>query len=148
MISDSIDETTFPPKILLTDTQVSSLCNALGNISSSTTRLSKTHQSKIIQLEEFIGRLYCALIKVGLSLQIKVVLMPLGKTAAVSATDAAIQRKVCGSWITTLIISNKEMKDIMKIGKSLKGTGLLLKSVSETIENESKEQKGGFLSML
>ena len=73
--------------------------------------------------------------------------MPIGKTTAVSTTDASIQKKICGSGITKLIISNKEI-DIMKIGKSLEGSSLLLKSVSETIKNKTKEQKGGFLSML
>ena len=52
------------------------------------------------------------------------------------------------SYNTTLIISNYEMEDIIKIVKSLKDSGLLLKEVSETIQNEAKEQKGGFLSML
>ena len=50
--------------------------------------------------------------------------------------------------MTTLIISNDEMEDIIKIVKSLEDSGLLLKGVSETIQNEAKEQKGGFLSML
>ena len=49
---------------------------------------------------------------------------------------------------TILIISNDEMKDIIRIVKSLEDSGLLLKGVSETIQNEAKEQKGGFLSML
>ena len=40
------------------------------------------------------------------------------------------------------------MKDIIEIVKSLEDSGLLLKGVSETIQNEAKEQKGGFLSML
>ena len=74
--------------------------------------------------------------------------MPLGETTAVSTTDAAIQKKICGSRMTKTIISNKEMKDIMKIGKSLEGSSFLLKSVSETIKIETKEQIGGFLSML
>ena len=52
-----------------------------------------------------------------------------------------------GSGMTTLIISNEEMNDIMKIIKSLEESGLLIKSVSETIKNETKEQKGGFLGM-
>ena len=47
-----------------------------------------------------------------------------------------------------LIISNDQMKDILKIVKSLENSGLLLEGVSETIKNEAKEQKGGFLSML
>ena len=50
--------------------------------------------------------------------------------------------------MTTLIISNDEMEDIIKIVKSLEDSGLLLKGVTETVQNEVKEQKGGFLSML
>ena len=49
---------------------------------------------------------------------------------------------------TTLVISIDEMKDIIEIAKSLEDSGLLLKWVIETIQNESKEQKGGFLSIL
>ena len=52
------------------------------------------------------------------------------------------------SGMTTVTISNEEMNDIMRIVKSLEESGLLIKGVSETIENEAKEQKGGFLSML
>ena len=50
--------------------------------------------------------------------------------------------------MTTLTTSNEEMNDITEIGKSLAASGLLIKGVSETIENEAKEQKGGFLSVL
>ena len=50
--------------------------------------------------------------------------------------------------MTTLIISNNEMEDIIKIVKSLEDSGLLLKRVTETIQNEVQEQKGGFLTML
>ena len=53
-----------------------------------------------------------------------------------------------GSGTTTFIISNDEMNDILKIVKSLENSGLLLKGVSETIQHEVKEQRGGFLSML
>ena len=53
-----------------------------------------------------------------------------------------------GSGTTTLIISNDEMDDILKIVKTLENSGLLLKGVSETIQHEAKEQRGGFLSML
>ena len=53
-----------------------------------------------------------------------------------------------GSGNTTLIISNKEMNDIKKIIKSLEESGLLIKGISETINSEAKEQKGGFLGML
>ena len=79
----------------------------------------------------------------------KSVLIPLGTTAAASAADAGIHKKILGSGHkTTLIISNDEMKDILKIVKSLENSGLLLEGVSETIKNETKEQKGGFLSIL
>ena len=78
----------------------------------------------------------------------KSVLIPLGLTASASAIDAAIHKKIFGSGNTTLIISNEEMNDIMKITKSLEESGLLIKGVSEKIKNEVKEQKRGFLSML
>ena len=52
------------------------------------------------------------------------------------------------SGFITLIISNEEMDDIMKIVKSLEDSGLLIKGISETIKNDAKEQKRGFLSML
>ena len=74
----------------------------------------------------------------------KSILIPLGLTAAASAIDAAIHKKIFESGFTTLIISNKEISDIMKIVKS----GLLIKDVSEIIKNETNEQKGGFLGML
>ena len=69
----------------------------------------------------------------------KSVLIPLGLTAAASATDAGIHKKILGSGTTTQIISNDEMEDIMKIVKSLEHSGLLLKGVSETIQNEARE---------
>ena len=70
-------------------------------------------------------------------------------TAASSAADAGIHKKILGSGHNaTLIISNDEMKDILKVVKSLDVSGLLLERVIETIKNEAKEQKGGFLSML
>ena len=78
----------------------------------------------------------------------KSVLIPLGLTAATSATDATIHKKIFGSGMTTLIMSNEELNDIMKIVKSIIESGLLIKSLSKTIKNEAKEQKGVFLGML
>ena len=78
----------------------------------------------------------------------KNVLVPLGITAAASAIDAGIQKKIHGSGTTTLIISNEEMNDIMKIVQPLEDSNILLKGVTKTIEDETKKQKGGFLSML
>ena len=59
-----------------------------------------------------------------------------------------IHKKIVGSGNTTLIISDNETDDIIKIVKSLEDYGLLLKGVTETAQNQVKEQKGGFLSML
>ena len=59
-----------------------------------------------------------------------------------------LKKKMLGSGMTTLIISNDEMDNILKIVKSLENSDLLLKGVSETIQREAKEQRGGFLSML
>ena len=78
----------------------------------------------------------------------KSVLIPLGFTAAASATDAAIHKKLRGSGMTTLMISNEEIIHIMKIFNFLKEFGLLIKGVIQAIKNGAKEQKGGFLSML
>ena len=76
------------------------------------------------------------------------VLMPLGLTAAAVTTDAAIPKKIFGSGTMTLIISNEGMNDIMKIINLHEKSGLLIKCTSETVKNEAKEQKGGFLGML
>ena len=57
-------------------------------------------------------------------------------------------KKIHGSGNTNLIISNEEMNDIMKLFKLLKILLFLWKGVTKTIRNETKEQKGGFLSML
>ena len=62
----------------------------------------------------------------------------LGLTAAASAADAAIHKKMFGSGTTTLLILNEEMNDIMKIVKSLEESGLLINGVSRTIKNEAK----------
>ena len=153
MIGD--DQTNFPHKLLLTNRQVSNFCKAFADKSSTDIKLSKTQISKMIQSGGFLGRLLGPLLKTGLPLiknvikpLAKSVLIPLGLTAAASAADAGIHKKILGSGTTTLIISNDEMKDIIRIVKSLEDSGLLLKGVSETIQNEAKEQKGGFLSML
>ena len=77
----------------------------------------------------------------------KSVLIPLGLKAA-SATDATIHKRMFGSGMIILIISGEEMNHTMKIAKSLEESGSLTKGVSQTIRNEVKEQKGGFLGML
>ena len=75
-------------------------------------------------------------------------MVPFGLSGGMSAEEAAIQRKIyrsgClveeASRATSLIVSNEEMKDIMKIVKLLKESGLLIKEISKTIKNETKEQ--------
>ena len=77
----------------------------------------------------------------------KNVLAPLGLTAAMSAIDGSRQKKIHGSGVK-LIIEQEDMNDIMKIIEALENSGILLKGVSKAIVNETKEQRGGFLSML
>ena len=97
----------------------------------------------MIQSGGFLSRLFGPLLKTGLPLiknvikpLAKSVLIPLGLTAVPSAADAGINKKILGSGhnnTTTLIISNNEMKDIIKIVKPLEDSGLLLKGVTETV---------------
>ena len=75
------------------------------------------------------------------------ILSPLGITAAASAIDAGISKKIHGSGTTTLIISGEEMNDIMKFVQALEDCNILLNRITKTIKNETQEQKGGFLSM-
>ena len=154
VVGDSNDENDFPHKLLLTNTQVSKLHKAFANGSSANVKSSKTQLHKIGQSGGFLGRLLGPLLKTGLHLignvlkpLAKTILMPLGLTAA-ATTDAAIHKKMFGSGTTILIISNEEMNNAKKIFKSLEEFGLLIKGASETIKNEAKEQKGGFVNML
>ena len=96
-------------------------------------------------------KLLMPLLKSGLP-SLKSVGQPLGmlsSTAAASATDTAINKRILGSGgHTTLIIFNDDMQDLLKVVKSLKDSGILLDGITETVKNEVKEQKGGFLPML
>ena len=75
------------------------------------------------------------------------VLMPLGLMEAKSTTGAVIQ-KIYGSGMTALINSNEVIEDIMKIFKSLEESCFLIKGPSKIIENHTKKQNGGNLSMM
>ena len=77
----------------------------------------------------------------------KNVLAPLGLTAAMSAIDVSIPKKIHVLGVK-LVIEQEDMNDIIKIIEALEKSGILLKGVTKTIENETKEQRGGFLSML
>ena len=162
MVGD--DKTNFSHKLLWTNRQVANLRKALQIIYQLI--LSYQKLKKMIQSGGFLGKGLGSLLKTGLPLMKNVVkplaksiLIPLGLTAVASAADAGIHKKILGSGhnhpsssafhnTTTLIISNDEINDIIKIAKSLEDSGLLLKGITETVQNEVKEQKGGFLSML
>ena len=131
-----------PRELLLTTRQNTKLRNALNNNLATDIKLSKAQIKKIIQSGGFLGKLLSKL--AGPLMKIA---MSLGVTAAMSAIDGSIQKKIHGSGVK-LIIEQEYLKDIMKIIKALENSGILLKGVTKKIENETKEQKGGFLSML
>ena len=144
---------------MLTNRQVANIRKAFAKNTSIDIKLSKSQLSKMIQSGGFLERLLGPLLKAGLPLMksvikplAKSVLIPLGLTAAATAAaDAGIHKKILGSGHnnnTTLIISNDEMDDILKIIKYLEVSEVLLKGVREAIQHEAKDQRGGFLSML
>ena len=98
MIGDN--ETNFPHQLLLTNRQVANIRKAFANNLWIDIKLSKTQLSKMIQLEEFLGRLLGSLLKTGLRL-IKNVIKRLAKSVSISlqlttvgsAADAGIQKK-------------------------------------------------------
>ena len=113
MIGNSNDESNFPHKLLSTNRQVTNLRKAFANNSSVNIKLSKTQLSKTIQSGGFLGGLLGPLLKIGLPLMKNVikplpkrVLIPLGLTAAASAADAGIHKKILRSGTTALTISN------------------------------------------
>ena len=102
------NETNFPHKLLLTNRQVLNLQKVFANTSSANVKLSKTQLSKMIQSGGFLGRLLGPLLKTGLPLisnvikpLAKIVLIPLGLTAATSAADAGIHKKY---WDQVIIV--------------------------------------------
>ena len=153
MVDD--DEADFTHKLLFTNRQVANIRKAFPNYLSTDAKLWKTQISKMIQAGGFLGRLLGPLLKIELPLMKNMIkplaksfLIPLWLTTATSEADAGIHNKILGSGTTILIILNDEMKDIIKIVKYLEDSGLLLKGVSKTVQNEAKEQKERFLSML
>ena len=136
---------------LLTPRQTTKLRNVFENNVSTDMKLSNAQISNIIQSGGFLGSLLSKLagplMKVAVPLA-KNILAPLGITAAASAIDVGIQKKIHRSETTNLIISNKEMNDIIKTVQAVEDSNILLKGITKTIKNETKEQKGGFLGML
>ena len=139
-----------PHELLLTIRQNTKLRNAINNNLETDIKLSKAQIKKLIQSGGFLGKLLSKLagplMKVALPLA-KNVLAPLGLTAEMSAIDGSIQKKIHGSGVK-LVIEQEDMNDITKIIEALENSGILLKGVTKTIENETKEQRGGFLGKL
>ena len=147
-----LDGNDLPHELLLTTRQKTKLRNAFNNNMSADIKFSKTKIVKIIQSGGFLGSLLSKLagplIKIAVPLA-KNDLAPLGITAAASALDAGnSKKKIHWSGTTTLIVSNEETNDIMEIVQALEDSNILLKGVTKAIEDETKEQKDGFLSML
>ena len=126
---------------LLTNRQVINLCKAFANHLSADTKLLKTQLSKrrsggFLNFLRPLTKIALAFSKNSAKPLIKNVLLLL---RLASAADAGIHKTILGSgYNTTLIISNDEMEDILKIVKSLEDSGILLEGVSETIKNEGK----------
>ena len=144
-----------PHELLFTTRQKTKIRNAFNNNTSTDIKLSKAQINEIIQSGRFLGKLFGPLLKTGLPLiknvikpLAKSVLVPLGLTAAASAAAAGIHKKILGSGNTTLIISNEEINDVIKLVQALEDSNVLLKGVTETVKNEAKEQKGGLLNAL
>ena len=141
------DKNNLPHELLLTTRQKTKMRNAFNNNMSADIKLSEAQISKIIQSGGFLGALLSKLagplMKVAVLLG-ENILAPLGITAAASAIKAGIQKKIHGSGTTTLIISNEEINDIMKITQDLEDSNILLKGVTKTMKNETKEKKEDF----
>ena len=139
-----------PHELLLTTRQNTKLRNVINNNLATDIKLSKAQINKLIQSGGFLGKLLSKLVgplmKVAMPLA-ENVLAPLGLTPAMFVIDGSIQKKIHGSGVK-LIIEQEDMNDITKIIEALKKSSILLKGVTKTIENETKEQRGGFLGML
>ena len=133
-------------ELLLTTRQTTKLRNAIENNMSTDIKLSKAQISQIIQSGGFLGKLLGPSLKT-VSILLKSVIKALGLlglTAANSAIDAGVQKKIYGSGTTNLVISSEGMNDIMKIVQSLENPGILLKGVTKTIKIKQKNIKGDF----
>ena len=137
-----LDRNELPHELLLTIISKSKIRNAFNNDKSTDLKLSKAQISKLIQsggfLRSLLSKLEGPLMKIAIPLA-KNILAPLGITAAVSTIHAGIKMKINSSGTTTLKISKKEINDIIKIVQALEDSNVLLKGVTKTIKNETKE---------
>ena len=118
-----------PHELLLTTRQTTKLRNTIENNLQTDIKLSKAQISKIIQSGGFLGKILGSLLKTGLPL-LKSVIKPVGLlvlTAASSAIDAGVQKKMYGSGTKTLVVSNEKMNDIIRIVQALEDSNILLK---------------------
>ena len=127
---------------LMTTRQRMKLRNAFENNMPINIKLSRAQISQIIQSGRFLGSLFSRIAGPLMKLAVPLAknnLDPLGITAAASAINAGIQKKIHSSGTTALLISNEEMNDIMKIVQALKYSNILLKGITKTIKNERKQ---------
>ena len=132
---ENFNKDELPHELLLTTRQNTKLRNAINNNLATDIKLSKAQIKKIIQSGRFLGKLLSKLagplMEVAMPLA-KNVLAPLALTAAMSAIDGSIQKKIHGSGATKgaeikLIIEKEDMNDIIKIIEVLENSGILLK---------------------
>ena len=160
------DEEQFPHQLLLTDRQV----NKLRSQDSANIKFSKTQITKMSQSGGFLA----SLMRFAMPL-LKNVIAPLGLTAAMSATDAGIQKRIRGSGQKggqggkggqsggqsgqggqsggqmsdiSLTISVNDMHDIMQIIQALEEKGIVVPGTTKAVDGEIHAQRGGFLGML
>ena len=119
--------------MFLTQTQINKLREKVENNMSTDIKLSKLQINRLIKeggaLGSILARFLPKLIKPAISLG-KNILAPLGLSAAMSATDAAIQKK----------FSNKDLNDMTKIVKALEDSDVLMKGVTKTLKNDIKKE--------
>ena len=145
IVAEMFSGNNLPHELLLTSRQITKLRNNIENNLQTDIKLSKAQISKIIQSGGFLAKIVGPLLKTGLPL-LKSVIKPLGLlglTAASSAIDAGVQKKIYGSGTTAFVISNEEMNDIMNIVQALEDSNILLKGVPKT-KMKQKNKKEGF----
>ena len=129
--------------MFLTQTQVNKLREKVENNMSTDTKLRKSQINKLIKergaLGSILARFLPILTKPAISLG-KNILAPLGLSAAMSATDAAIQKKRYGSGTKTVKFSNKDLNDTTKIVRALEDSDVLMKGVPKTLKNDIKKE--------
>ena len=130
-------------ELFLTQTKINKLREIVEKNMSTDIKLSKTQINKLIKeggaLGSILARFLPKLIKPAISLG-KNILGTLGLSAAMSATDAAIQKKMYGSGRKTVRFSNKDLDDMTKIVKALEDSDVLIKGVTKTLKNDIKEE--------